>query len=33
MRELRKGGFTSEDEAAINDLQSGQYKPVFEERL
>ena len=33
MQDLRKNGFTEEDEAAINDLQNGKYKPVFEERL
>jgi len=30
---LRAEGFTEEDEAAINDLQSGKYKPTFERRL
>ena len=30
---LRDGGFTEEDEAAINDLQSGKYKPIFDRRL
>ena len=33
MQNLRKEGFSPEDEAAINDLQSGKYKPKFEERL
>ena len=30
MQELRKDGFSAEDESAISDLQSGKYKPVFE---
>ena len=30
---LRAEGFTEEDEAAINDLQSGKYKPTFDRRL
>jgi len=33
MQELRKENFTEEDENAINDLQSGKYKLIFEERL
>ena len=33
MRELRKEGFTAEDEAAISELQSGKYKPTFEGRI
>ena len=30
---LRAEGFTEEDEAAINDLQIGKYKPTFDRRL
>jgi DNA-damage-inducible protein J len=33
MQNLRREGFSAEDEAAINDLQNGKYKPVFEGRL
>ena len=33
MQNLRKKGFTQEDEAAINDLQNGKYKPTFDKRL
>ena len=33
MKDLRKEGFTPEDEAAINEFQSGKFKPSFEERL
>lgn len=33
MQNLRNEGLTTEDEIAINDLQSGKYKPVFEGRL
>jgi len=33
MQNLAKEGFTVEDEKAIDDLQSGKYKPLFKERL
>jgi DNA-damage-inducible protein J len=33
MHNIRSEGFSSEDEAALNDLQSGEYKPSFEGRL
>lgn len=33
MQNLRNDGFSAEDESAINDLQSGNYKPTFEGRL
>ena len=33
VQELREKGFTEEDNAAIDALQSGMYKPHFEERL
>ena len=33
MQELRDTGLNAEDNAAIDELQSGKYKPHFEERL
>ena len=33
MQKLRDEGFSEEDNIAIDDLQSGMYKPHFEERL
>ena len=33
MQELREEGFSAEDETAIDDLQSGKYKPTFEGRI
>ena len=33
MQELRDTGFSDDDNAAIDELQSGKYKPHFEERL
>ena len=33
VQDIRKEGFSPEDNAAIDELQSGKYKPVFEERL
>ena len=33
MQELRKVGFSKEDESAIDSLQNGDYKPVFETRI
>ena len=33
MQELRNVGLSEEDNAAIDELQSGKYKPHFEERL
>jgi hypothetical protein len=33
MQTLRKDGFSEEDDAAIADLQSGKYKPVFDRRI
>jgi len=33
MQELRKKGFSEEDEKAIASLQSGEYKPSFETRI
>jgi len=33
MQNLRREGFSPEDESAIADLQSGKYKPSFEGRL
>ena len=33
MQELRDAGLSAEDNAAIDELQSGKYKPYFEERL
>ena len=33
MQELRDAGLSEEDNAAIDELQCGKYKPYFEERL
>ena len=33
MKNLRKEGFTAEDDEAINEFQSGAFKMQFEERL
>ena len=33
MQELRDAGLSTEDNDAIDELQSGKYKPQFEERL
>jgi len=33
MQELRKEGFTEDDEKAIASLQNGEYKPTFEARI
>jgi len=33
MQTIRNDGFSADDENAINDLQTGKYKPTFKERL
>ena len=33
VQSLGNEGFSAEDESAINDLQAGKYKPMFEARL